>query len=169
MKQFISEYASFNIWANERICSVVEKVSEEQLSKEIISSFPSIKQTLLHLWDAQLIWIRRLEGISPTSFPSQNFSGTRQDIIEGIISTSNKLKDLADNLDEELFHHVRKYSTLRGGIVTSATYQVFAHVFNHSTYHRGQLVTMLRQAGVSEIPQTDLIYFYRELRSKAGS
>jgi uncharacterized damage-inducible protein DinB len=35
------------------------------------------------------------------------------------------------------------------------------HVFNHGTYHRGQLVTMLRQVGVTEIPQTDYIAFVR--------
>ena len=30
---------------------------------------------------------------------------------------------------------------------------VLLHVFNHGTYHRGQLVTMLRQLGASNIPE----------------
>jgi uncharacterized damage-inducible protein DinB len=34
-------------------------------------------------------------------------------------------------------------------------------VVNHGTYHRGQVVTMLRQLGAGA-PTTDLIAFYRE-------
>jgi uncharacterized damage-inducible protein DinB len=40
------------------------------------------------------------------------------------------------------------------------------HLVNHSTYHRGQVVTMLRQAGVKPVA-TDLIAFYRELDKAA--
>jgi uncharacterized damage-inducible protein DinB len=34
-------------------------------------------------------------------------------------------------------------------------------VFNHATYHRGQLVTMLRQIGAEKIPATDFAAFVR--------
>ena len=40
---------------------------------------------------------------------------------------------------------------------------MFRHVANHSSYHRGQAVTMLRQLG-AKAPSTDLIRFYREAR-----
>jgi uncharacterized damage-inducible protein DinB len=35
------------------------------------------------------------------------------------------------------------------------------HVFNHSNFHRGQLVTILRQLGEEKIPQTDYIHYSR--------
>ncbi len=162
MKKFILEYTAFNVWANERICSVAEKLSNEEMNQEIISSFPSIKKTLLHIWDAQLIWLKRLQGISLDAFPSQSFTGTNTELITGIIETSKQLHELAESFDDATLESVRKYATLKGGIVTSATYQVLAHVVNHGTYHRGQLITMLRQCGVTEIPQLDLIYFYRD-------
>jgi uncharacterized damage-inducible protein DinB len=38
---------------------------------------------------------------------------------------------------------------------------VFLHVLNHGTYHRGQLVNMLRQLGIEKIPQTDFIVWSR--------
>jgi uncharacterized damage-inducible protein DinB len=34
-------------------------------------------------------------------------------------------------------------------------WQMLLHVFNHATYHRGQVVNMLRQLGVDKIPSTD--------------
>ncbi|MBS1734314.1 MAG: DNA polymerase, partial [Bacteroidetes bacterium] len=40
--------------------------------------------------------------------------------------------------------------------------EVLHHIFNHATYHRGQLVTMLRQVGVKDIPGTDLVLFLRK-------
>jgi uncharacterized damage-inducible protein DinB len=41
-------------------------------------------------------------------------------------------------------------------------YHVLHHIFNHSTYHRGQLVTMLRQLGSKDIPATDFIAFVKK-------
>jgi uncharacterized damage-inducible protein DinB len=35
------------------------------------------------------------------------------------------------------------------------------HIFNHNTYHNGQLVTMLRALGVVTIPATDFIVWTR--------
>ena len=164
MKKFIREYAAFNVWATERICSVASALNDEQLEKEIISSFPSIRKTLLHLWDAQLVWINRLEGVSLKAFPSETFSGANAEVIEGLMNTSKRLKELTDGYDKEKLRSIKKYATFQGGIVTSSVYQVLAHVFNHSTYHRGQLVTMFRQIGVTGIPKLDLIFYYREVK-----
>lgn len=164
MKKFIEEYAAFNVWANDRICSAMESLSDEQMNHEIVSSFSSIRKTVLHLWGAQEVWIRRVEGFSPAALPTENFQGTNQEMMDGIRQSSYRLKELAEATAEDSLLEIKKYSTLKGGIVTSSLYQVFAHVFNHSTYHRGQLVTMLRQVGVAEIPPTDLIFFYRSLR-----
>ena len=45
-------------------------------------------------------------------------------------------------------------------IGTIIVYQQIQHVLFHSMYHRGQVVTLLRQLG--EVPpQTDLIAYYR--------
>jgi len=164
MKKFILEYAAYNVWANETICSVISTLTDEQFEKEIVSSFSSIRKTVLHLWDAHLVWINRLEGVSLKAFPSESFLGTNEEIITGLISSSKKLKDLTESYDEDALQSIKKYATFKGGIVTSSLYQVLAHVFNHSTYHRGQLVTMLRQLGIMDIPKTDLIFFYREVK-----
>jgi len=38
-------------------------------------------------------------------------------------------------------------------------------VANHSTYHRGQVTTLLRQLGAKAV-STDMIVFYRERAAK---
>ena len=162
MKKLIGEYASYNIWANKRICSVIDSLSDEKFQREVVSSFPSIQKTLLHMWVAQLIWIQRFEGLSLSVSSSEEFQGTREDIVNGLISTSEKLEAMADAFTKEDLRQIRKYTTLKSGSAMSAQYQMLIHVFNHNTYHRGQLVTMLRHVGITELPQTDLIFFYRQ-------
>src|SRR3977135_833219 len=107
MKKFIREYAAFNVWANERICSVASSLGDDQLDQEIISSFPSVKKTLLHLWDAQLVWINRLEGFSLKAFSSEDFSGAKEEMIEGVMNSSRKLEELADGYDKEKLNSIK--------------------------------------------------------------
>ena len=164
MQKFIKEYAAFNLWANQRICSVADKLSEAQFTMEIPSSFSSIQKTLLHIWDSQVIWIKRMEGTSLGTFPSDKFSGTKQDILEGLISSSVTLDELANATDEEAMNEPIQYATLKGDRMSSMRYRIYSHVINHGSYHRGQLVTMFRQVGVTEPPSTDLIFFYRAMR-----
>ena len=52
------------------------------------------------------------------------------------------------------------YRSTRGDAFTTPLWQQLQHVVNHSSYHRGQVVTLLRQLGVDPIG-TDLIAFYR--------
>ena len=43
-------------------------------------------------------------------------------------------------------------------MTTKPRWQVFRHIVNHGTYHRGQIANMLRQLGVKP-PSTDLFYW----------
>ncbi|MFK5047672.1 DinB family protein, partial [Klebsiella pneumoniae] len=53
------------------------------------------------------------------------------------------------------------YKNLKGMLFSNEVWKTVHHVMNHSTYHRGQIVTMLRQLGVTQIPQSDYIAFIR--------
>ena len=52
---------------------------------------------------------------------------------------------------------------LPNGAEGQVTYaQSLQHVVNHSAYHRGQVVTMLRQLGAKPPESMDMVRFYRE-------
>jgi uncharacterized damage-inducible protein DinB len=53
------------------------------------------------------------------------------------------------------------YKDLKGNEYSQPLWQMMQHLVNHSTYHRGQVVTMLRQLGAKPIGM-DLVVFYRE-------
>lgn len=162
MKKIIDEYASFNTWANDRIGNIMVSLSDAQLNLAITSSFSSIRATVLHLWDAQEIWLSRLNGISPAGWPSAVFKGNKEALHEGWMKSSLALEKKANSFEEEGLHRVVNYTSIKGLAGKDAVYRILMQVFNHGTYHRGQLVTMFRQAGVTQIPSTDLIAFYRQ-------
>jgi uncharacterized damage-inducible protein DinB len=56
--------------------------------------------------------------------------------------------------------------TVNGDTFTHVFWHAFQHMVNHSSYHRGQIITMLRQLGEKPVT-TDLIRFYRETGKKA--
>lgn len=165
MKKFIRDYAAFNVWANNKLCDVVNTLSDEQFNMEMKSSFPTIKETIQHIMDTQDIWMERFEGRSPTSWPSGNFQ-YKKELTEALRNSSKKLEEKARQYSKKKLKDEIAYTTLKGISGNSAAIEMFAHVMNHGTYHRGQLITMLRMAGITELPATDLIAYFREKREK---
>ena len=55
-------YVKYNLWANQKICDFLKTLSDEEVNKEIMSSFSSLQKTLIHVWDAQVIWLTRLQS-----------------------------------------------------------------------------------------------------------
>jgi uncharacterized damage-inducible protein DinB len=60
-----------------------------------------------------------------------------------------------DNLDTEV-----KYSNSEGKVFSDEIATILFHIINHSTYHRGQLITELKLQGVPPIG-LDYIFFKR--------
>jgi uncharacterized damage-inducible protein DinB len=78
------------------------------------------------------------------------------------MSQSVQWKDWVNNASDMSLEHVFQYYSTKRELFKDSTWQVVLHVFNHGTYHRGQLVNMLRQLGVEKIPQTDFIVWTRK-------
>ena len=161
MKELLSRYAQYNIWANKKLIEVLLKLDEKLLDKEIISSFSSIRRTSYHIWSAEYIWIQRLELVEHPIWIEPNFNGTFQDACKAWLKSSELLLDFIDRqYDNKAFEHVfQYYSPFKKEHFKRPVYIALTHVFNHSTSHRGQLITLLRQVGETKIPETDLIAF----------
>ncbi len=162
MKPQLIKYSEYNIWANAHFIAILNTLDDATLDKELVSSFPSIRKTLYHVWDAQGIWIMRLTGETLKGFPSKDFTGTTKEAFDLFHQSSLKLAELIKNIKEDSLIEPLKYKNLKGDEFTNNIHDILHHVLNHSTFHRGQLVTMLRQVGVTTIPSTDFITFCRQ-------
>lgn len=158
-KQYFTQLADFNVWANNIVCNWLEQLDEEQWKKEIISSFNSIRETVLHIISAEKAWLERFREI-PVEWIQSSFTGSKKEHIELWKKTSSELRDYVAGFDESRLQTSLTYKRLNGEQMTTPFFVMFAHTFNHSTYHRGQLVTMIRQAGFTKVGSTDLLRFY---------
>jgi len=161
MKQLLASFAAYDLWASEKLLAVVINLTEAQQQQEIKSSFPSIHKTCLHVWDASTIWWQRLHMHSQIEVPSLTFHPSMNDVADGLLAQNKQWKDWVDMATEADLENQLSYKNMKGDPFQQPVKDILLHLFNHGTYHRGQLVTMLRQVGIEQIPQTDYIVFSR--------
>lgn len=162
MKKIFFRYADYNLWANQKMVATILNLTDEQIHREIVSSFPSIYKTLLHLCDSESIWWQRMKLIEVVEAPSKNFNGTVIELCNKWLDLSKQWKEWAESASEAALEHEFIYRNIKRIQFKQPVYEVLHQLFNHQSYHRGQLVTMFRQLGIKEIPSTDLILYYRK-------
>jgi uncharacterized damage-inducible protein DinB len=94
--------------------------------------------------------------------PSENFTGSLKDISAGLMQQSKQWHQWVLNAQDHMLEHEFIYFTTKKEKFKQAVYQMLLHIFNHGTYHRGQIVTLLRQMEVGNIPPTDFIVWSRK-------
>jgi uncharacterized damage-inducible protein DinB len=156
----------YNSWANHRTLDAAAKLSNEQFTKPLCSSFSSVRDTLAHICGAEWIWLERFQGRSPASLPDS----TQFTDIAGLRTCwdeqETRLLTFVRGLRQEDLDRTLEYKTLKFGTYRNPLWQSLQHLVNHGSYHRGQVTTLLRQLGAEPI-LTDLMHFYRE-RSAAA-
>ena len=156
----------YNAWANERILGACEKLSAEQFTRSVASSFPSVRDTLAHILGAEWLWLERWQGRMPTELPAARDFPDLESLRERWAEVSRGLTDFVCKLRAEDLERVHQMRTTKGETYSHAQWEMMQHLVNHGTYHRGQVTTMLRQLGAAGVA-TDLIVFYRQ-RQKAA-
>ncbi|MEQ8910578.1 MAG: DinB family protein [Vicingaceae bacterium] len=158
MKELLITYLKYNVWANQSLAKRLENLSPSKLEQELESSFSSIQLTIEHIYDAEVIWLERIEGKSIDYWPSKK-TGTLS-LGEWVAQSETFLVRIM-GANEQNLNTLCTYSNTKGEVFQQRVYELIMHVMNHSTFHRGQIVSMLRQLGEKEIPQTDLIKYLR--------
>jgi len=144
-------------WANARILAAVAQLEPEAFTRDLRSSFPSVRDTLVHTCWADWVWLERLLGRSPkevfdpATFPSVDALRARWQPVEAGYAAF--LADPTLDLGRPVTYINRK-----GEQWTYPVDQIIVHVVNHASFHRGQVVTMLRQLGRVP-PSTDFLVF----------
>jgi uncharacterized damage-inducible protein DinB len=149
----------YNRWANARILDAAVKLSDEQYTRDLRSSHGSVRGTLVHIIGGDWIWLMRWQGTSPKAmldpaeFPTVAALRVRWTEIE------REQAAFVSNVTDESLRQEIHYTNLRGESYAYPLWQMMQHIANHSTFHRGQVVTLLRQLGAVP-PATDLLVFH---------
>jgi len=148
-------------WANDRILIATVELSSEQFTRNIVSSFSSIRDTLAHIAFAEWLWLQRWTGASPLEMPQWTVEPSAADLADRFHTIADDRRTyLAGLSDDDDLETILDYRSMKGDPFSMPLRDVLVHCANHSTYHRGQLVTMLRQVGATP-PNTDYTQFAR--------
>ena len=161
LRSQLIKMTKYNLWANTKISEFLLKLDPALLDKELISSFDTIRKTLYHIMGAESIWLSRLTGISPATWPGENFSGTDIEVINSFTGQSEKLVGYAEGCTDDSIQDAVKYSSMDGKKFENKICDILQHALNHSAFHRGQLITMLRNVGYTDLSSTDYITYLR--------
>jgi uncharacterized damage-inducible protein DinB len=156
LKQLLLAHVGYSAWATRRVLEACSLLTEEQLNKEMGASHSSILQTLRHIHDGERVWLRRLIEVENERLPR---GSAPEHSVEFLVRSWPGLWDgyrqwLETASDEDLTLEV---STVLpdDAVFCVPRWQIVLHAINHSTFHRGQIITMLRGFGVQP-PNTDL-------------
>src|SRR6202046_989329 len=151
----------YNSWANHRTLDACAPVSEEQFTRDLHSSFRSVRDTLTHIMLVEWLWLRRWEGRAPHKYPPATDFPPLESVLRRWSEVERNLLEYIASLTQQDLDHVISHKTVAGVPQAAPLWQMLQHLVNHGTYHRGQVATMLRQLDAKAI-STDLILFYRE-------
>jgi uncharacterized damage-inducible protein DinB len=154
---FVKLFA-YTRWANARVIGVSADLVSLELHQEIASSFSSIFKTLEHMFFAEWVWLKRLNGISPARrFDGHEFRNLAELCQWWEINDLEWQAFVEAMADADAAREIT-YRNLQGEEFTVSQENIMHHVANHATYHRGQIVTMLRRLGKEGVT-TDMIFF----------
>ena len=160
MKEILVQYALYNLWANQQFVTILHNMDSELADREITSSFKTIKHTLRHLKDVEWIWWQRMKLVE--SIIVEDKEQTLEEIGKDLLQYSQQWVDWVEKSTVAAFEHEFVYRNNKKEQFKQPTFQMLIHLFNHQTYHRGQMVVLLRQLGVEKFTSTDFITWSRK-------
>jgi len=170
---FLANYrflARYNRWFNERLYDACGQLPDAERRRDRGAFFRSVHGALNHILWADRLWLQRFAA-QGWAFPALA-AGLLQ-VPEGAVHETvmhedwEELRTARAELDAAIETWVRdmppgfllatmKYRNTKGVQREHPAWQAMTHFFNHQTHHRGQVTTLLSQAGV-DVGLTDII------------
>ncbi len=166
--------ARYNAWFNGRLYDACERLDDPARKLERGAFFGSIHRTLNHLIAADQIWLKRLRqcgadngfdsaALSPQLLDLASGHGLGEVVFDDWAALRGKRRQMDDAISQWLAAmpaafpgYTMRYSNSAGVQRQHPAWQAMSHFFNHQTHHRGQVTTLLMQAGV-DVGNTDLV------------
>jgi uncharacterized damage-inducible protein DinB len=151
----------YTYWASDRLLDAARPLSEDELTRDLGNSFGGVLGTLVHIFQADRIWLSRVSGSPRATLSDPDETWTIESLQSAWVDVHLGWIDWAGHVED--VRQVFSYTNTAGEAKQLELWQLVFHLVNHGTYHRGQITTMLRQLGYSPV-STDLHGYYQSLR-----
>lgn len=167
--EHIALMATYNQWMNRKVYDAASTLTHAQLTQDRQAFFGSILGTLNHLMLGDTVWLKRfaehpahfaalapLNGVATPGDLKQLAFASLAELSAHRAWLDQLIIDWANSLHESHLDQRLRYHNMRGLAAEKPFFGLLVHFFNHQTHHRGQVTTLLSQAGV-DVGITDLL------------
>ncbi len=146
MKDHFNRIHQYNQWANRRVLAGIKTQAAPEKAMALLS----------HVVLAESVWQMRLleKPVSTGVFDVLSL----EEIDEMMTRNEAGWTSLLESTED--YNRKLDYKMLNGTPVQSSISDILTHIFNHGTYHRAQIASLLRQSGLDPA-STDFISFSR--------
>jgi uncharacterized damage-inducible protein DinB len=161
MKTLLLNYLEYNHWANEKMCNYLSGIDEAEIVTNKKAEYQTIKKVILHIADGEQTWLARLNEKNIPHMHKLDSSGSFTGICSKIRNNSVDFIEFISGKDDQFLLSVTEYVNLKGNTFSQNNAEIILHCMNHSTFHRGQVMSMLRHVGYTDQSASDFIMFLR--------
>ncbi len=148
-REYFTTLYEYNYWANKRILSAAESLTDARFVAKTSDSHGSLRGTLVHTLSAESVWLARWNGISPTSLASEDDFPDLATLRARWRDEEAKMRAFHAHLTDADFTRVIEYKNTRGMPFARPLWQMLAHLVNHGTQHRAEAAAILTDLGHS--------------------
>jgi uncharacterized damage-inducible protein DinB len=159
--EYLDMLMRYKAWANELVFAAVATMPEDELTAPRKIVFGNLLRTLNHVHAMDEVWRAHLEG-RPHGYATRNPEACPPlaKLREAQRLMDAWWVDYANSLPEAKQDEVVSFRFIGGGPGSMTRRDILLHVANHGTYHRGNVASMMYQAGTPP-PTTDLPVFLK--------
>ena len=153
LQSVITNNVDYNVGVTQQLVNWLRQHTKETLHKECSSSFSSIAKTLKHISDTQLYWSSM---IRETEVPQFDYMATEVTVQTEMDNLVNEALLLAAYVKENMSAMSENYLIESPWFSSNfPKFEYLQHLIIHTTYHRGQIVTIGRNTGITDAPMLD--------------
>jgi uncharacterized damage-inducible protein DinB len=174
--------AGYNRWMNERLYEAAARLDDGERKRDVGAFFRSLHGTLNHILLCDRAWLGRFTrdlALATSHDAAGNtipWTGKLDQELYADFALLRRERGITDaaierwaaTLDDHRLEQPLAYRTTSGRDVEHPMWWAVSHFFNHQTHHRGQVTTLLTQAG-HDPGVTDLIAYIRDTPPSRGS
>ena len=140
--------AKYTLWADAEIWNVVQSLSDDEFETTFDSNLGSIRKRYDHMAKGHSEWYQWISG---DTLPDTRIEEMSRGELFAYLTKYNRA------LFDEVLRAKDSRITLdtSEGTFTFSAEMAMMNIVNHATYHRGQVVALLRKLGKA-VPVTDL-------------
>jgi uncharacterized damage-inducible protein DinB len=157
----------YHYWATAQLLTACEALTPEQWEQPHGHSWASVHGVVAHMLAAEIIWLTRWQGTSPTVLLGAADFPALADVRRRWVEVESQVRAFIAECDDARLARPFSFSDTKGKPYVLPLGPVMMHVANHGTHHRGEVAAMLAQLNVPH-PEDDMIRYIREQAVPSG-